>query len=561
MNLVLTLGQLTGLALLPLLAAAQAPLVSTFSPGSAPLGTTLTLTGANLTNLTSVQLGGVPAPFAVVNATQALVTVPRQAVNQRLQVSSPAGTSLSAATFQVIRPSTSTTLPPAGPLTTDGSTALNAGSFAVLAVTDVDGDGLLDLLVGNQDGTVQRYEQPVANGSVFAPVGFLTTDGSTLLNVDNSAAPAVTDVDGDGLLDLLVGNRDGTVQRFEQPVAGGGVFASVGFLTTDGSTLLNGRGFATPTVTDVDGDGLLDLLVGNAYSTVQHFEQTAANGGAFALVGLLTTDGSTALNAAVRTPPAVTDVDGDGLLDLLVCDDGRIVQRYEQTAAGGGVFAPVGPLTTNGSTALAMGYNAGPAVTDVDGDGLLDLLVGTDDGTVQRYEQLATPLPVTLVQFTATTSGPTAVVLAWATAGEGNSARFEVQRSADGKAFQRIGTVAAAGNSTSARTYNYLDTAAPAGTSYYRLRQVDRDGTAAYSPVRTVARGSAGLTVCPNPAPGGAALLTGALPRQTVQVLDALGRVAATVTADTTGTAALGGLAPGLYLVQVGASRVRLAVE
>lgn len=66
----------------------------------------------------------------------------------------------------------------------------------------------------------------------------------------------------------------------------------------------------------------------------------------------------------------------------------------------------------------------------------------------------AAPLPVALTAFTATATGPPAAVrLAWATASETNSARFEVERGLDGRSFAKIGTVAAAGSSGSPRQY------------------------------------------------------------------------------------------------------------
>ena len=64
----------------------------------------------------------------------------------------------------------------------------------------------------------------------------------------------------------------------------------------------------------------------------------------------------------------------------------------------------------------------------------------------------------------------------------------------------------------------------------------------------------------PNPA-SGAATLSGAQPGAVVQVLDALGRVVATATADASGTAALAGLAPGVYVVRAGSSATRLVVQ
>lgn len=69
------------------------------------------------------------------------------------------------------------------------------------------------------------------------------------------------------------------------------------------------------------------------------------------------------------------------------------------------------------------------------------------------------------------------------------------------------------------------------------------------------------LTLCPNPAASGA-LVNGAIPHTSGQVLDALGRCVATFTTDATGAAQVqAGLAPGVYVVRAGASAARLVVE
>jgi uncharacterized delta-60 repeat protein len=179
----------------------------------------------------------------------------------------------------------------------------------------------------------------------------------------------------------------------------------------------------------------------------------------------------------------------------------------------------------------------------------------------------AAPLPVKLTSFTAALASPATARLAWTTASEQNSLAFEVERSLDGQQFAHIGTVAAAGSSSALRHYELLDTQLPAGATllYYRLRQVDQDGTFSYSPVRTVARtgAAAGLVLFPNPARS-AATLTGALPGAAVAVFDALGRQVAAATADAAGTAALAlpaGLAPGVYVVRAGTAALRLTVE
>ena len=192
-------------------------------------------------------------------------------------------------------------------------------------------------------------------------------------------------------------------------------------------------------------------------------------------------------------------------------------------------------------------------------------LGGVPNFSLWTLGDVANPLPVVLTQFTAVAAGPSAVRLAWATASEANSAAFEVQRSADGATWATLGTVAAAGTSTTAHTYGYLDAAAPTGAGYYRLRQVDADGTASYSPVRAVVLtgAGAGLALYPNPTTT-AATLSGAQPGTLATVYDALGRPVLATTADATGTAVLvlpAGLPTGVYVVRAGTRALRLTVE
>jgi hypothetical protein len=147
------------------------------------------------------------------------------------------------------------------------------------------------------------------------------------------------------------------------------------------------------------------------------------------------------------------------------------------------------------------------------------------------------PLPVKLVSFTAQAApGGRSAQLAWATASEVNNAYFEVERSFDGAAYAPLGRVAGQGEktTTTTTTYTFVDQQGlgtqPAGLVYYRLRQVDLDGTATYSPVRPVHLGAAAqvsLSLYPNPAQASTTLDLSALPATAsyqVLVLDATGR-------------------------------------
>jgi Secretion system C-terminal sorting domain len=71
--------------------------------------------------------------------------------------------------------------------------------------------------------------------------------------------------------------------------------------------------------------------------------------------------------------------------------------------------------------------------------------------------------------------------LNWGTQQESNSSHFEIERSSDGASFSSIGRVAAAGNSSRELAYKFDDIKVNAGTNYYRLKMVDKDGSFAYS--------------------------------------------------------------------------------
>jgi hypothetical protein len=93
------------------------------------------------------------------------------------------------------------------------------------------------------------------------------------------------------------------------------------------------------------------------------------------------------------------------------------------------------------------------------------------------------PLPVELVSFTANCEEE-GVQLSWQTASEFNSSHFIVEKSTDGYAWDNIGEVSAAGTSNSLLNYGYFDRNAISGLTYYRLIQVDFDGTEkAYTPI------------------------------------------------------------------------------
>jgi uncharacterized repeat protein (TIGR01451 family) len=189
---------------------------------------------------------------------------------------------------------------------------------------------------------------------------------------------------------------------------------------------------------------------------------------------------------------------------------------------------------------------------------------------VETFTLGAFPLPVELTVFTAKALRNVSSQLDWATASEKNNDHFDVERSLNGRDFVKIGEVKGQGSKTSPTEYALTDAnvAKLASTLYYRLKQVDADGTSSYSPVRTVRFDAApviALSVYPNPASAQAQAVTldlSTLPEGTYQatVLDATGRVVATysVTGGVDKALPVQSLSTGTYLIQVRGNGLKL---
>jgi hypothetical protein len=142
---------------------------------------------------------------------------------------------------------------------------------------------------------------------------------------------------------------------------------------------------------------------------------------------------------------------------------------------------------------------------------------------------VAAPLPVVLTTFDATRNATT-VVCKWTTASEQNSDYFVVERSADGQTYEALGKVASGGTSIQARNYTYLDAKPLPGTSYYRLRLIDKDGTESFSPIVVVSAATPTTSdaplasVAPNPGTNLFELITSSSPVLEANIYNMLGK-------------------------------------
>jgi hypothetical protein len=161
----------------------------------------------------------------------------------------------------------------------------------------------------------------------------------------------------------------------------------------------------------------------------------------------------------------------------------------------------------NAGTGSGGWSSAGNANNVKNGDEIVFNNISITDGheyTLATTNKNNSPLPVELTHFTVQQEGRRSARLKWSTASETNNKHFLVQRRREDQ-WQQVGRVKGHGTTTVPRDYRFTDNGLNAGTHYYRLKQVDFDGSYEYSDVKavTVSRDEASqtstLAVYPNP--------------------------------------------------------------
>ncbi|MDH5760856.1 MAG: VCBS repeat-containing protein [Gemmatimonadota bacterium] len=268
---------------------------------------------------------------------------------------------------------------------------LRTSGYMAPTVGDVDGDGAPDVLAGVLGGAYNPNTTTVENLHFLrqgADGSFRDETGRFVPTVDvgSESVPVLVDLDGDGDLDLLVGNkiepddpRNGKLYRF---VNEGSRRAPV--FREAGVSEVGGGYHFVPAFGDLDGDGDLDAVLGTWQDELRYLRNDGEGGA----VELTPVEGPfLTLTRGRNATPALGDVDGDGDLDLLVGESSGTVNFYRND---GTPTAPDFTLVSDEFAGVDVGRRSFPVLEDLDRDGDLDLLVGSESGGVFLYRNLGT---------------------------------------------------------------------------------------------------------------------------------------------------------------------------
>jgi len=279
-------------------------------------------------------------------------------------------------------PATGLTAPvqtgPLEPLFTAASQALGGVKFKGRirpAFGDLDGDGRIDVVVGTTDGKLAYFHN---DGTKAEPKW--TPADANLGGFDGGGnpSPLLYDLDGDGLLDLIVGTEAGQVRFYRNT----GTKSAPAFTwVKDALANINVGRYAAPAMGLLNSDKFTDLLVGDFHG---HLWLYAREGGAQSLNFKLVDRRFAGVDVGVAAAPFLGDIDNDGKPDLLVGSDQGRVSLFQRTKVD--KKHPEGwALGPDYFHGIKFPFGTSPRLVDIDGDGDMDLLVGTEKGTIYFY--------------------------------------------------------------------------------------------------------------------------------------------------------------------------------
>jgi hypothetical protein len=377
-------------------------------------------------------------------------------------------------------------------------------SNSIPTFVDIDNDGDFDVFSGDGNGTISLYENRGTNTHPhFNESGETFTIANPLSAVDvgSNSTPTFVDIDNDGDFDVFSGEEYGEFRFYENT----GTNASPIFTEQTGAANpLNAFDVgihSTPTFVDIDNDGDFDAFSGELYGEFTFYENTGTNASPNFTEQTGAANPLDAFDIEGAEPNLnFVDIDNDGDFDAFIGDFFRTFRFYENTGTNTSPVFTEQAGAANPLNAFNVGYAPSPTFVDIDDDGDFDSFSGDTYGRFHFFLN-DSALPTALTAFTARQQDKRTNLLQWETAAEENNEGFEVQKSRDGEAWEVLDFVPGSGIRAAAQSYTYSDRFSFAGVNYYRLKQVDVDGSFAYSAIVTVQVETNGekITIYPNP--------------------------------------------------------------
>ena len=227
---------------------------------------------------------------------------------------------------------------------------IDIGSFNGPAPTlaDLDSDGDLDAVIGTSSGTFYYKNTGNATNPVYTVQTGTANPFNNIVVVGNGLTLA--DIDGDGDLDAIVGEFYGSLKYYKNT---GTATAPVYVEQTGTANPFNGIDigfFSKPTFADIDKDGDLDAIIGTSSGTLRYYKNTGTATNPVYTAQTGTANPFNGIDVGASSAPTFADIDGDGDLDVIVGESNGTIKYFASVAVNS---PPTALSLTNPKTAIA----------------------------------------------------------------------------------------------------------------------------------------------------------------------------------------------------------------
>ena len=364
----------------PLLILAQ-PTITSFSPASGVVGSEITIYGSGFSTSTNntVFFGGLEAAIVSSSSTEIIVTVPNSIPYAPISVYTDSLFSVSSERFNVLF--TATAPLQASDFNSQLYNPYLGQKYLDIKIADMNGDGAPEI-VTSEAGDLSSAYLAIFKTS-FDSQGFISIDDRIEFNFGTGVYSeaqdlAIGDVNGDGLLDVVLSEKGNVNDNFESHTC---IFINSSqnqMFSFNAPIIIDGEGYeGFVQLQDINGDGKLDILTSReVWNQLGIYLNTSNNNNVSFANKIVIED-------TIGVRPAFADLNGDGMVDMVATaylNNGRDIYVYSNNSTFDSIAFNLEVTVLAGGFDL-VGFNpwnwssSNPTLVDLDGDRKLDIVV------------------------------------------------------------------------------------------------------------------------------------------------------------------------------------------